>query len=102
MQLGMIGLGRMGANMVRRLVRGGHECVVYDVHADSVKALAREGAVGALTVDDLLFKLSKPRAVWMMVPVGIFAMGKLLPGLISTFSPEITESPWRRPWGAKI
>ncbi len=71
MQLGMIGLGRMGANMVRRLMRDGHECVVFDVRADAVKPLAREGAVGAFTVDDLLFKLSKPRAVWMMVPAAV-------------------------------
>jgi len=70
MQLGMIGLGRMGANMVRRLMRGGHECVVWDVSADNVKALAGEGATGAESLDDLLAKLSQPRAVWIMVPAG--------------------------------
>src|SRR5205814_9535176 len=70
MQLGMIGLGRMGANMVRRLMRGGHECVVWDVSADNVTALAGEGATGAESLDDLLAKLDQPRAVWIMVPAG--------------------------------
>jgi len=70
MQLGMIGLGRMGANMVRRLMRGGHECVVWDVSADNVKALASEGARGAESLDDLLAKMNQPRAVWIMVPAG--------------------------------
>jgi 6-phosphogluconate dehydrogenase len=68
MQLGMIGLGRMGANMVRRLMRAGHECVVYDLHPDAVQALAKEGAVGAASLDDFVRRLTKPRAAWMMVP----------------------------------
>src|SRR2546421_7450893 len=70
MQLGMIGLGRMGANMVRRLMRGRDECVVWDVSADNVKALAAEGATGAQSIGDLLAKLNQPRAVWIMVPAG--------------------------------
>jgi 6-phosphogluconate dehydrogenase len=70
MQLGMIGLGRMGANIVRRLMRDGHECVVYDVNADAVKALAGEGATGADSLEDFVAKLSKPRAAWVMVPAG--------------------------------
>ncbi len=70
MQLGMIGLGRMGANMVRRLMRGGHNCVVFDLSADSVKALASEGATGAESLDDFVAKLNGPRAVWIMVPAG--------------------------------
>jgi len=70
MQLGMIGLGRMGANMVRRLMRGGHECFVFDLNADSVKQLESEGARGARTVEDLVEKMQKPRAVWVMVPAG--------------------------------
>ena len=70
MQLGMIGLGRMGANMVRRLMRGGHDCVVFDLNADSVKALAGEGATGAASLDDFVAKLNAPRAVWIMVPAG--------------------------------
>jgi len=70
MQLGMIGLGRMGANMVRRLMRGGHECVVWDVSADNVKKLADEGAMGAGSLDDLIAKLKQPRAIWIMVPAG--------------------------------
>jgi 6-phosphogluconate dehydrogenase len=70
MQLGMIGLGRMGANMVRRLMRGGHQCVVWDMSAESVKALAGEGATGAGSLDDLISKLTKPRAIWIMVPAG--------------------------------
>ena len=71
MQLGMIGLGRMGANMVRRLIRGGHECVVYDAHPDAVKAMAKEGAVGAAALDELVKRLATPRAVWLMVPAAV-------------------------------
>ena len=68
MQLGMIGLGRMGANMVRRLMRGGHECVVHDVAAAAVHRLASEGAAGATEVDDFVAQLATPRVVWLMVP----------------------------------
>ncbi len=68
MQLGMIGLGRMGANMVLRLMRAGHECVVYDVNPDAVKQLASEGAVGSDGLDDFVGKLDAPRNVWIMVP----------------------------------
>jgi 6-phosphogluconate dehydrogenase len=71
MQLGMIGLGRMGANMVRRLEKAGHKCVVFDRSADSVKQLAGEGATGSSSLDDFVQKLSKPRAVWLMVPAGV-------------------------------
>jgi len=70
MQLGMIGLGRMGANMARRLMRGGHQCVVYDRSPDSVKALAAEGAKGSDSLAALVAGLAKPRAVWIMVPAG--------------------------------
>jgi 6-phosphogluconate dehydrogenase len=70
MQLGMIGLGRMGGNMVRRLMRGGHQCTVFDLNPDNVKGLAREGAAGASTMEDFVTKLSKPRAAWVMVPAG--------------------------------
>jgi 6-phosphogluconate dehydrogenase len=68
MQVGMIGLGRMGANMVRRLVRGGHQCVVYDVSSKAVQALAQEGAIGAASLDDFVSRLAPPRAAWLMVP----------------------------------
>jgi 6-phosphogluconate dehydrogenase len=71
MQMGMVGLGRMGANMVRRLLRGGHECVVFDVSADAVKELAKEGAVGAVSLDDFAAKLKLPRVAWMMVPAAV-------------------------------
>jgi 6-phosphogluconate dehydrogenase len=71
MQLGMIGLGRMGANMVRRLQKGGHQGVVFDRSADSVKQLASEGATGSGSLDEFVKKLSKPRAVWLMVPAGV-------------------------------
>jgi 6-phosphogluconate dehydrogenase len=68
MQLGMIGLGRMGANMVRRLLKHGHQCVVFDVNAKSVEELAAEGAVGASSWEDFVAKLDRPRAAWMMIP----------------------------------
>jgi 6-phosphogluconate dehydrogenase len=68
MQLGMIGLGRMGANIVRRLMRDGHTCVVYDVSADAVDGLVAEGAVGAHTLEEFVAKLEVPRAAWIMVP----------------------------------
>jgi len=71
MQLGMIGLGRMGANIVRRLMRDGHECVVFDVNPDSVKQLESEGAIGAFTLEEFVEKLDKPRAAWVMVPAGL-------------------------------
>jgi 6-phosphogluconate dehydrogenase len=70
MQLGMVGLGRMGANLVRRLMRDGHECVVYDVNPEAVQPLAGEGATGAASLDDFVAKLAKPRAAWVMVPAG--------------------------------
>jgi len=71
MQLGMIGLGRMGANMVRRLARGGHECVAYDRTEAHVASIEREGAAGARTLDELVQQLTPPRAVWIMVPAGV-------------------------------
>jgi 6-phosphogluconate dehydrogenase len=71
MQMGMVGLGRMGANMVRRLLRGGHECVVFDVSAGAVKELAKEGAIGASSLDDFAAKLKLPRVAWMMVPAAV-------------------------------
>src|ERR671923_2709575 len=70
MQLGMIGLGRMGANLVRRLMRDGHGCVVYDLDRDAVRELENEGATGADSLDDFVDKLSQPRAAWVMVPAG--------------------------------
>jgi 6-phosphogluconate dehydrogenase len=71
MQLGMIGLGRMGANMVIRLMRDGHDCAAYDLNADAVADLAGKGATGAESFEDLVVKLERPRAVWMMVPAGV-------------------------------
>ena len=68
MQIGMIGLGRMGANMVLRLTRNGHECVVYDRNVENVQALVKQGAVGASSLDDFVAKLAPPRTVWLMVP----------------------------------
>jgi len=70
MQLGMVGLGRMGANLVRRLMRDGHECVVFDVNPDAVKALVGEGAKRATSMDEFVAMLDKPRAAWVMVPAG--------------------------------
>ena len=71
MQLAMIGLGRMGANIVRRLMRDGHSCVVYDVSADAVEGLVAEGATGADSLEDLVAKLERPRSVWIMIPAGL-------------------------------
>jgi 6-phosphogluconate dehydrogenase len=71
MQLGMIGLGRMGSNMVKRLLARGHQCVVFDNLTASVKELAQAGATGATSLDDFVSKLAKPRAVWLMVPAGV-------------------------------
>ncbi len=71
MQLGMIGLGRMGAGMVRRLMKDGHDCVVYDIHAEAVKQLAGDGAKGAFSMEEFAQKLDKPRAAWMMVPSAV-------------------------------
>ena len=81
MQLGMIGLGRMGANMVRRLMRGGHHCVVYDRSADAVRAVASEGAAGSDSLPAFVAQLSQPRAVWLMVPAAVVdeTIGQLLP-----------------------
>ena len=70
MQLGMIGLGRMGANMVRRLIRGGHHCVVFDLNPDNVAEVVGEGAVGASSLEDFVDKLRTPRVAWIMVPAG--------------------------------
>ena len=71
MQLGMIGLGRMGASLVRRLTKDGHKCVVYDVNPAAVKKIAGRGVRGAVSIDELVAKLAKPRAVWVMVPAGV-------------------------------
>ena len=83
MQIGMIGLGRMGANMARRLLKGGHRCVVFDREPKAVKALAPVKAVGASSLADLVMKLEKPRAVWMMVPAAVVdkTIAELLPHL---------------------
>src|SRR5271170_6296785 len=83
MQLGMVGLGRMGANMVRRLIKQGHECVVFDVSPKAVSEMAGEKAVGSSSIEDFASKLQKPRAVWMMVPAGVVddTIAGLLPHL---------------------
>jgi 6-phosphogluconate dehydrogenase len=81
MQIGMIGLGRMGANMVRRLLKDGHECVVYDVNAEAVNALVDSGALGTGTLQEMVSRLSAPRAVWLMVPAAVVdqQLGTLVP-----------------------
>jgi 6-phosphogluconate dehydrogenase len=83
MQLAMIGLGRMGANMVRRLQKAGHQCVVYDRSAEAVKQLSAEGATGSTTVDEFVAKLQKPRAIWLMVPAAVVdtTIAELVPKL---------------------
>src|ERR1700690_2008699 len=85
MQVGMIGLGRMGANMVRRLLRGGHQCVVFDVSPKAVAELAAEGATGASSLDDFAAKLVKPRVSWMMVPAAV--VEQTVNDLASRFQP---------------
>ena len=85
MELGMIGLGRMGANMVRRLLAGGHRCVVNDVSADAVAGMAREGAVGATSLDDLIGKLATPRIVWIMVPAAV------VDSTLATLAPKLAR-----------
>jgi 6-phosphogluconate dehydrogenase len=85
MQLGMVGLGRMGANLVRRLMNDGHTCVVFDVNPDAVDALAKEGATGASSIEDFVSKLEAPRAVWVMVPAGEIT-GKTIDGLAEHLS----------------
>jgi len=83
MQLGMIGLGRMGANMVRRLLKGGHHCVVFDRSAQAVAELVKEKAIGAGSLAEFVKQLAKPRAIWLMVPVGAVdgTIADLLPHL---------------------
>lgn len=81
MQLGMIGLGRMGASLVRRLTKDGHKCMVYDVSAAAVKKLAGRGIRGTASIDELIAKMAKPRAVWVMVPAGV--TGKTVDALAS-------------------
>src|SRR5262249_29820774 len=71
MQLAMIGLGRMGANMVRRLIKGGHQCVVFDMSSKAIEDLALEKAVATSSLADLVRKLEKPRAIWLMVPAAV-------------------------------
>jgi len=85
-QLGMIGLGRMGANMVRRLLRDGHECVVYGRKADAFAELAKEGAIGTTDLDEFVAKLSKPRAIWIMVPAA--AVDQVIDKLVQRLEPD--------------
>jgi 6-phosphogluconate dehydrogenase len=86
MQLGMIGLGRMGANMVRRLLKAGHDCVVFDMSPKAVSELAAENAIGAASLADLVKKLEKPRAVWLMVPAA--AVDKTIAELLPALEPD--------------
>ena len=85
MQLGMIGLGRMGANMVRRLMKAGHACVVHDLSPDAMGALAREGASAGVTLADFVARLERPRAVWLMVPAAV--VDRSIAALVPLLSP---------------
>ncbi len=86
MELGMIGLGRMGTNMVRRLLRAGHRCVVYDLHPEAVRVLVDEGAAGTTSLEDFAHTLKKPRTAWLMVPAG--AVDPTLKTLIPLLEPD--------------
>lgn len=88
MQLGMVGLGRMGANMVRRLIRAGHSCTVYDVFPKNVEELAKEKAVGSSSPQDLASKLQKPRAIWLMVPAAV--VDETIAGIVPHLEPGDT------------
>src|ERR1700743_3110130 len=111
MQLGMIGLGRMGANLTRRLMRDGHRVVVYDVNADAVKALVAEGSTGTTTLADFVNALEKPRNIWIMIPAGLVdqTLEQLVPlldaddtiidGGNSYYRDDITRSKSVRPKG---
>src|ERR1044072_6296740 len=85
MQIGMIGLGRMGANMVKRLLHGGHECVVNDRNPEAVQALLAEGATGDTTLDGFIAKLNPPRAIWLMIPAAL--VDKILDQLVAVVDP---------------
>ena len=86
MQLGMIGLGRMGANMARRLLRGGHQCVVFNRTPKAVNELVQEKATGSTSLQDLVSKLEKPRAIWMMVPAA--GVDETIAALLPLIEPE--------------
>jgi 6-phosphogluconate dehydrogenase len=86
MQIAMIGLGRMGANMSRRLMKAGHDVVVYDVNKGSVETLEKEGSTGAYSYQELVLKLEKPRSIWMMVPAGI--VDKVIDSLVALLDPD--------------
>src|SRR5882757_2953354 len=88
MQLGMVGLGRMGANMVRRLVRAGHRCTVFDMFPKAVEGLATEGATGSTSLADFVKKLEKPRAIWLMVPAA--AVDKTIADLLPLLEADDT------------
>ena len=85
MKLGMVGLGRMGSSMVRRLLGAGHECVVFDLHAEATQKLAGKGAIGAATLVELAGKLDRPRTIWIMVPAAAVdaTLADLVPRLAS-------------------
>jgi len=85
MQLGMVGLGRMGANIVRRLMRDGHECVVFDVSADAVAELEAEGAIGTTSLEEFVAALEGPRVAWVMIPAAI--TGRIVDQLAQLMEP---------------
>lgn len=105
MQLGVIGLGRMGANIVRRLQRDGHECVVFDRNPAAVTELAGEGANGAASLDDFVAKLSRPRAAWLMVPA-VAHHDRSIPYAPGSWAPAEADAlvadfgGWHQPHGA--
>ena len=94
MQIGIIGLGRMGANITRRLMRDGHQCVVFDVAKESVQALVKEGAVGSSDLKGLVDHLTRPCAIWVMLPAGEITESSIMPLSFYCSPPNLRFSTW--------
>ena len=101
MQIGVIGLGRMGSNIAKRLMRAGHACVVFDKQAASAQALTGEGAVAASDLSDMVAKLAKPRAIWVMLPAGEITENTVM-ALAEVMAGKPVTTPVTRPYGCTV